>query len=384
MANIFTELRKVELTLQRLTIIAEQVNEGVMVADLDGTARFVNTAMAKMHGHPSGNELIGKNISVFHSEDQMKTDVFPMIEEVKRRGRFLGPIEHLRNDGTVFPTQTKMTLLKDGKDKAVGLVVFVTDITERMQVEKSFTKQILELATANEQLQREISNQRQTIEQLTQFRDELKQQFEQQQAQLTTTEEQLQRQLVQSNQAQEKLQEYHTRLEQRNIELAAAQKRLYQQIAERQQLEQNLEQRSNKIKAAEEQLQAQSTKLQLAQQQINEQAAESTTLKQWLQKQADKHKNVEQQLRQHSELSEQHAAELTSANQQLEQQQAQLIKANEQLKRQVENLTAEHRQLEETMSENTEGSYKLKSPGRPIINEEKLRSLAEMAKRLSE
>ena len=343
MNNIFTELRKVELTLQRLTIIAEQVNEGVMVADLDGTARFINTAMAKMHGYPSSNELIGKNISVFHSEDQIKTDVFPMIEEVKRKGQFLGPIEHLRNDGTVFPAQTKMTLLKDGKDKAVGLVVFVTDITERIQVEKSLTRQILELTATNERLQREISKQRQTIEQLAQFRDGLKQQFEQQQAQLTTT---------------------------------------------------------------EEQLQDRSTKLQLAQQQINEQAAELTTLKQRLQKQAAERENVEQQLRQHSELSEQHAAELTSANQQLEQQQAQLSKANEQLKGQVEDLTAElamteeqlqqqvltmpleklfteHRELEEMTSENTKESYKLKDPGRLIMDKEKFRSLAEMAKRLS-
>jgi predicted RNase H-like nuclease (RuvC/YqgF family) len=106
----------------------------------------------------------------------MKTDVFPMLEEVKRKGRFLGPIEHLRNDGTVFPTQTKITLLKNGKDEAVGFIVFVTDITERIQAEKSFTKQIFELTAANERLQSEISKQRQTIEQLEQFRDGLQQQ----------------------------------------------------------------------------------------------------------------------------------------------------------------------------------------------------------------
>jgi PAS domain S-box-containing protein len=176
MNKTFTEFRKVELTLQRLTIIAEQVNEGVVVADLNGFARFVNAAMAKMHGYPSSKDLFGKNMSVFHSEDQMKTDVFPMLEEVKRKGRFLGPIEHLRNDGTVFPTQTKITQLKNGKDEAVGFIAFVTDITERMQVEKSFTKQIFELTAANERLQSEISKQRQTIEQLEQFRDGLQQQ----------------------------------------------------------------------------------------------------------------------------------------------------------------------------------------------------------------
>ena len=115
MDNIFTEFRKVEQTLQWLTAIAEQVGEGVVVVDLNGTTRFANTAMAKMHGYPSSKDLIGKKLSMFHSEDQMDTDVLPMIEEVKRRGRLLGPIEHLRSDGAVFPTQTKMVLLKNSK-----------------------------------------------------------------------------------------------------------------------------------------------------------------------------------------------------------------------------------------------------------------------------
>ena len=41
MDNIFTEFRRVEQTLQWLTIIAEQVNEGVVAVDLDGIARLM-------------------------------------------------------------------------------------------------------------------------------------------------------------------------------------------------------------------------------------------------------------------------------------------------------------------------------------------------------
>ena len=166
MNNIFNEFREAEQTLPLLTIIAEQLNEGVVVVDLNGIAHFVNTAMAKMHGYFSSEDLIGKKISAFHSENQMKTDVFPMIEEVKRRGQLFGHIEHLRNDGTVFPTQTKMTLLKDGKDKAVGLAIFVTDMTERMQMEKFLTKRNFELAATNEQLQLQIDIHRQAEESL--------------------------------------------------------------------------------------------------------------------------------------------------------------------------------------------------------------------------
>ena len=234
MDNIFTEFRKVEQTLQRLTIIAEQVNEGVVVVDFNGIARFVNTAMAKMHGYQSSKDLIGKKISVFHSEDQMKTDVFPMIEEVKRRGQLSGLIEHLRNDGTVFPTQTKMILLKDGRDQAVGLVVFVTDITEQIQVEKSLTKRIFELVTARENLQQQVSEHQQAI-------DRLQQQLEDKKAELSEAGEQLEQQIIERKQSEEKLKEYHEQLkgqvEQLTAELVTARERFEQQVAEHQESE---------------------------------------------------------------------------------------------------------------------------------------------------
>ena len=53
MNNTSIQNRRVEQTLQRLTIIAKQVNEGVMVVDLNGIVHFVNMAMAKMHGYLS-------------------------------------------------------------------------------------------------------------------------------------------------------------------------------------------------------------------------------------------------------------------------------------------------------------------------------------------
>ena len=224
MGNISTEFARVEQTLQWLTIVAEQANEGVMVIDLDGIARFVNTAMAEMHGYPLRKDLIGKKINAFHSEDQMNTDVFPMIEETRRRGQLGGPIEHLRNDGTVFPTQTKMILLKDAKDKAVGLIVFVTDITKRIQAEKSLAKRNVELATANDHLEQFTGQ----VENLT--------------SKLATIEERLQQQAFERRQVEEQLQHQVTKLEQdedslneQAAELTAANENLQQKVSQRQQ-----------------------------------------------------------------------------------------------------------------------------------------------------
>jgi PAS domain S-box-containing protein len=177
-----------------------------------------------MHGYPLRKDLIGKKISVFHSEDQMNADVFPMIEEAKRRGQLGGPIEHLRNDGTVFPTQTKMILLKDAEDKAVGLIVFVTDITKRIQAEKSLAKRNIELATANDHLEQFTGQ----VENLT--------------SKLATIEERLQQQASERRQVEEQLQHQVTKLEQdedslneQASELTATNENLQQQVPQRQQ-----------------------------------------------------------------------------------------------------------------------------------------------------
>lgn len=212
--DIFTEFRKIQQTLQRLTIIAEQAKEGILLVDTGGTARFVNIAMAEMHGYPSSKDLIGKKISMFHSEDQVKTDMVPMIEEVKRCGRFLGPIGHLRNDGTLFTTHTKMILLKDRRNRAVGLIEFVTEITKTS-----------ELTAANEDLQQQVSERQQEI-------DRLRQQLDDKEAELSRANGLLEQQIIERKRSEEKLKEYHGQVENLNTELVAAEERFEQQITE--------------------------------------------------------------------------------------------------------------------------------------------------------
>lgn len=156
MDNSLAELRKVEQRLQQFTFISEQMNEGVALTDLNGLVKYINTPMAKMHGYVSTEDLAGKNISIFHTEEQMNTDILAMIEEAKQRGGLSGPVEHLRRDGTLFPTRTKISLLKDGGEEPIGLGVFVTDETERIQSAESLNNRIAELQEYNGKLKKEI------------------------------------------------------------------------------------------------------------------------------------------------------------------------------------------------------------------------------------
>jgi PAS domain S-box-containing protein len=87
MQNVFTAHKQIEQTLRYLAMIAEQANEGVVMVDLDSSLRFVNEAWARMHGYKTKDELIGKQLSLFHTKEQMKSDVIPLFEETKRCGR---------------------------------------------------------------------------------------------------------------------------------------------------------------------------------------------------------------------------------------------------------------------------------------------------------
>ena len=90
MDNIIAAHKRVERALRHLAMTAEQAEEGIALIGLNGTIQFVNTAWARMHGYNTRNELTGRHIGIFHTEEQMRTDVIPFIEETKCRGRLAG------------------------------------------------------------------------------------------------------------------------------------------------------------------------------------------------------------------------------------------------------------------------------------------------------
>jgi len=218
MDNVISQIQRTNRTLEYFTKIAEHANEGIAVADRDGAIRFVNDAWVMMHGYDNRNELIGKKISSFHSEEQMRTDVIGFIEETIRRGRLEGPIEHMRKDRTSFATHTKMTAIKGKQGNVVGLIVFVTDLSSSKRTEKLIKQQLAKLTTVNKHLQGQINKYRKMENEWQQCREH----FEQRAVKLRASNDQLQNQVVQQMQVENELQEYCNRLEQQSNELAAA------------------------------------------------------------------------------------------------------------------------------------------------------------------
>jgi len=131
----------IEQTIKYLSVIAdaaaEKTNEGIAIADLDGSLLFLNEAWCGMHGYKSKDKLIGKQLSIFHTKEQMKTDVIPLLEKTKQFGQTESTIGHIKSDGTVFATQTKMISVGDGAGKSAGFIIFAANVGQSRRLRDS-------------------------------------------------------------------------------------------------------------------------------------------------------------------------------------------------------------------------------------------------------
>ncbi len=128
-----TERRQAEEQQRLLSSIVKQTGEGIALVDLEGNVQFANDAFAIMHGF-SPEELIGKNLSIFHTPEQM-----PSVDEANRQiretGSFKGEIWSVRRDGSLFVTSMNNSLMRDETGEAVGMIGVMRDISKSKEAE---------------------------------------------------------------------------------------------------------------------------------------------------------------------------------------------------------------------------------------------------------
>lgn len=265
MQDIIAVHKQVGRTLRHLIAIAERGREGIVVFDLNRVIQFVNAAWAVTHGYKTRDELIGKQISVFHTEEQMASDVITCIEETKQRGQFAGRLGHVRRDGTPFFTEMLMVVFNDDAGRALGFIGFATDITEqertedelkqyRCHMEELIKQQTEALEAANSRLQSQVTEHEQAGQKL-----------KQQTAELSAANEQLREQICESEWAKDNLEQHREKLEQRlkqqSDKLTTVEAQLQDEITKRKKEDEYFKQQTDAIKAAGERLRTQIDKL---------------------------------------------------------------------------------------------------------------------------
>lgn len=130
-----TERKQAEEEIRKFKTISDKAGHGVAIADLQGNLVYANDSFAQMHQY-SADEIIGKNLSIFHNEEQMER-VNQLNEQLKQKGSYVAEeVWHKKRDNTVFPTLMSATLIRDEGGEPLFMASTAIDITKHKKAEE--------------------------------------------------------------------------------------------------------------------------------------------------------------------------------------------------------------------------------------------------------
>jgi len=131
-----SDRKRAEEELRKFKTISDRADYGSAISDLEGNLIYVNESFAQIHGY-AADDLIGKNLSIFHNEEQMKT-VNRLKEQLRQKGSYVAEeVWHIRKDNSVFPTSMNGTLIRDEQGKPQFMAATAIDITEHKRDEEA-------------------------------------------------------------------------------------------------------------------------------------------------------------------------------------------------------------------------------------------------------
>jgi PAS domain S-box-containing protein len=134
--NDITERKKADEERSKLFAITEKALFGSAICDLNGLILYVNEYFAQIHGY-STNELVGKNLTIFHSEPQLPL-VRTIIDEALEKGTIESvEVPHMHKLGHVFPMQMNVIVIKDEHNNPRYLAATAFDLTKQISFEQN-------------------------------------------------------------------------------------------------------------------------------------------------------------------------------------------------------------------------------------------------------
>jgi len=127
--------RKLHDAEQRIAATAFESQEGMMVADAQGTILKVNRAFSEITGYEAG-EAVGQTPRLLNSGRHDRAFFEAMWRELRETGQWRGEIWNRRKSGELYPEWLAITAVRGEDGVTSHYVGTFTDITQRKAAEK--------------------------------------------------------------------------------------------------------------------------------------------------------------------------------------------------------------------------------------------------------
>ncbi|WP_027420190.1 PAS domain S-box protein [Crocinitomix catalasitica] len=135
--TINRELEDQKIELEKLSIVAANIEQMVLIADSSNRITWVNAAFERKYGYIKF-ELIGKSVNdIIYgtlSDENTRKEIENTVFDAKFS--YDGVIEHYKKDGNSFVARVHYTPIKNDKEEITRYVLISQDITEKKKIEE--------------------------------------------------------------------------------------------------------------------------------------------------------------------------------------------------------------------------------------------------------
>lgn len=124
-----TAAKENEESLQRMSAVFLQSEEGSAITDISGIILNINAAFTRVTGY-TAEEVIGKNPRVLQSGKQDSEFYKKMWNDILTLGVWSGEIWNKNKAGVIYPEHLKIFAVRDKKGEIINFISLFSDISE--------------------------------------------------------------------------------------------------------------------------------------------------------------------------------------------------------------------------------------------------------------
>ncbi|MEG4345965.1 PAS domain S-box protein [Microcoleus sp. A003_D6] len=133
------ELEEANSKLRLQNQIIEQIHESVICTDMEGFIISWNQGSEKLYGYRA-SEVIGQQVAMLYPPEQHEFLLDKIIKPLQEKGSHEVEVITRRKSGEDFYSYLSLSLLKDSTGELVGMIGYLTDISDRKSLEKELAR----------------------------------------------------------------------------------------------------------------------------------------------------------------------------------------------------------------------------------------------------